>query len=253
MAHPEFAVHVLTPDGDVYEGEVQQLNTRTGVGEVGILANHVPMLARLVPAELRLHVSESETIRYAQGEGWLEVFANEARVLISEAVQPDDLDVSALREKLADAERRRDEAEDGLGGSRAGRARGRARRGIHQDRRRLSSAARDRLSPVPARLPNLSPVDERLLAERLIAYDSSNEDGVKLCAGFVKGWLEAREIATTPARGPWPAGASSPTSGPRTPRSPCCSTVTSTSSRRARSSSSPRSRATACSGAAPTT
>jgi succinyl-diaminopimelate desuccinylase len=39
-------------------------------------------------------------------------------------------------------------------------------------------------------------VDERLLAERLIAYDSSNADGVKLCAGFVKGWLEAREIET---------------------------------------------------------
>jgi F-type H+-transporting ATPase subunit epsilon len=112
MAHPGFAVHVLTPDGDVYEGEVQQLNTRTGVGEVGILANHAPMLARLVPAELRLHVSDSETLRYAQGEGWLEVFANEARVLISEAVEPGDLDVSALKEKLSDAEKRRDEADE---------------------------------------------------------------------------------------------------------------------------------------------
>jgi F-type H+-transporting ATPase subunit epsilon len=112
MAHPEFMVHVLTPDGDVYEGEVQQLNTRTGVGEVGILANHAPMLARLVPAELRLHVSESETLRYAQGEGWLEVFANEARVLISEAIDPDELDVGSLKEKLSDAESRRDEADE---------------------------------------------------------------------------------------------------------------------------------------------
>ncbi len=39
-------------------------------------------------------------------------------------------------------------------------------------------------------------MDERLLAERLIGYDSSNADGVKLCAGFVKGWLDAREITT---------------------------------------------------------
>jgi F-type H+-transporting ATPase subunit epsilon len=113
MAHPPFSVHVLTPDGDVYDGEVEQLSTRTGVGEVGILANHVPMLARLVPAELRLHVSDSETLRYAQGEGWLEVFANQARVLVSEAVPPDDLDASELKEKLADAEQRRDEAEEG--------------------------------------------------------------------------------------------------------------------------------------------
>lgn len=113
MAHPSFAVHVLTPDGDVYEGEVEQVSTRTGVGEVGILANHAPMLARLVPAELRLHVDGGETLRYAQGEGWLEVFANEARVLVSEAVAPDDLDLGSLRERLADAEARRDEAEEG--------------------------------------------------------------------------------------------------------------------------------------------
>lgn len=112
MAHPPFEVHVLTPDGDVYEGEVEQVSTRTGVGAVGILANHVPMLARLVPAELRLTI-EGETKVWAQGEGWLEVFANEARVLVSEAIPPDDLDVSELRERLSDAESERDEAEEG--------------------------------------------------------------------------------------------------------------------------------------------
>jgi len=112
VAHPSFRAQVLTPEGEVYDGEVQQVSTRTGVGEVGILAHHAPMLARLVPAELRLHVSDSETIRYAQGEGWLEVFANRARVLIAEAVSPEDLDVSELRERLSEAERRLDEAEE---------------------------------------------------------------------------------------------------------------------------------------------
>jgi succinyl-diaminopimelate desuccinylase len=37
-------------------------------------------------------------------------------------------------------------------------------------------------------------VDERALAERLITYDTSAPDGIRACAGFVKGWLEAREI-----------------------------------------------------------
>jgi succinyl-diaminopimelate desuccinylase len=37
-------------------------------------------------------------------------------------------------------------------------------------------------------------MDERLLAEKLIGYDSSNDEGIRLCAGFVKGWLEARGI-----------------------------------------------------------
>ena len=103
---------VLTPEGEVFSGELVQLSTRTSVGEVGILARHAPMLARLVPAELRLHISESETRRYAQGEGWLEVFANRARVLIAEAIPPEDLDRADLEERLADAERRVEESEE---------------------------------------------------------------------------------------------------------------------------------------------
>jgi len=39
-------------------------------------------------------------------------------------------------------------------------------------------------------------LDERLLTEKLIGYDTSTAEGVKLCAGFVKGWLDARDIAT---------------------------------------------------------
>ena len=104
---------VLTPEGEVFSGELVQLSTRTAVGEVGILARHAPMVARLVPAELRLHVSEEETRRYAQGEGWLEVFANQALVLIAEAIPPDELDAAELRERVEDAERRLDESEEG--------------------------------------------------------------------------------------------------------------------------------------------
>ena len=104
---------VLTPEGTVFSGELQRLSTRTTVGEVGILADHIPMVARLLPAELRLHVSDSEVERYAQGEGWLEVFANRARVLIAEAKSPDELDVSELKQRLADAEQSLSEAEDG--------------------------------------------------------------------------------------------------------------------------------------------
>jgi F-type H+-transporting ATPase subunit epsilon len=104
---------VLTPEGEVLSGELEQLSTRTSVGEVGILARHAPMVARLVPAELRLHPPGGEVQRYAQGEGWLEVFANRARVLIAEAIPPDELDAGDLRERLKEAEQRRGEAEEG--------------------------------------------------------------------------------------------------------------------------------------------
>ena len=71
------------------------------------------MIARLVPAELRLHKSDSEVEPYAQGEGWLEVFANRARVLIAEALSPDELDARELKHRLEDAEQSLTEAEEG--------------------------------------------------------------------------------------------------------------------------------------------
>ena len=111
--HASLEAEVLTPEGAVFKGELVQVSTRTMVGEIGILADHIPMIARLVPAELRLHKSDSEVDTYAQGEGWLEVFANRVRVLVAEAVAPEDLDTSELKSRLDDAQQRLDEAEDG--------------------------------------------------------------------------------------------------------------------------------------------
>jgi succinyl-diaminopimelate desuccinylase len=37
-------------------------------------------------------------------------------------------------------------------------------------------------------------IDERILAERLISYDTSRPDAIVAAAGFVKGWLESRNI-----------------------------------------------------------
>jgi len=100
----KFPVEVLTPEGQVFEGEVEMLSTRTQVGEVGVLANHAPLLATLDPAELRLHLSESDVKRYAQAEGYLQVFANHALVLVEECVEPDRIDREAQRERLRRAE-----------------------------------------------------------------------------------------------------------------------------------------------------
>ena len=111
----KFEVEVLTPEGEVFNGEVSQVSTRTAVGEVGILANHAPLLAALRPTELRLYTGDPEPRRYAQAHGWLQVFGNHARLLIEEAIAPEDLDAATLKEQLADAEQRLSESEQGSG------------------------------------------------------------------------------------------------------------------------------------------
>ena len=111
----KFEVEILTPEGEVFSGEVSQVSTRTAGGEIGILANHAPLLAALKPAELRLYDDGGEPRRYAQAHGWLQVFGNHARLLVEEALAPEDLDAGTLKEQLSDAEQRLSEAEEGSG------------------------------------------------------------------------------------------------------------------------------------------
>ncbi len=103
MAHAKFPVEVLTPEGEVFNEEIEMLSTVTTVGSIGILANHQPLLARLEPTELRLYRSEEEIVRFAQAEGYLQFADNRALVLVEEAIAPGQIDRQAFEAKLADA------------------------------------------------------------------------------------------------------------------------------------------------------
>ena len=105
MAHSTFQVEVLTPEGEAFNGEVEMVSTRTGIGSIGVLANHQPLLALLEPTELRIYKSESDVERYAQGEGFLQVtHDSQVLVLVDELRPVDGLDVSDLRSRLERAE-----------------------------------------------------------------------------------------------------------------------------------------------------
>jgi F-type H+-transporting ATPase subunit epsilon len=104
MARTPFKVEVLTPEGEVFNDEVEMVSTRTSVGSIGILANHQPLLAMLNPTELRLYKSESEVIRFAQGEGFLQMTGDRALVLVDEVFGVDKLDAADLRDRLKRAE-----------------------------------------------------------------------------------------------------------------------------------------------------
>jgi len=113
VARTPFPVEVLTPEGKVFDDEVEMLSTRTSTGSIGVLANHAPLMAILDPTELRLYKSESEIVRFAQGEGYLQVVNNSALVLVDDAVEPDKLDRSDLETKLREAEQAAEQAEEG--------------------------------------------------------------------------------------------------------------------------------------------
>ena len=113
MARTKFPVEILSPEGPVFDGEVEMLSTRTTTGSIGILANHTPLLAMLDPTELRLYESENEVIRFAQGEGYLQVGFNRALMLVEEAHRPDELDRAELQDKLKRAKQELEAADEG--------------------------------------------------------------------------------------------------------------------------------------------
>jgi F-type H+-transporting ATPase subunit epsilon len=108
--HEKFAVEVLTPDGEVFAEDVQMISTKTTIGSIGILAHHAPVLAMLDPTELRLYRTDSDVVRFAQSEGYLQVAENRALLLVEEAHEPGALDAAELRNRVQQAERELDES-----------------------------------------------------------------------------------------------------------------------------------------------
>jgi F-type H+-transporting ATPase subunit epsilon len=113
MARNSFPVEVLTPEGKVFEDEVQMVSTRTTTGSIGVLANHAPLMAILEPTELRLYKSDTDVVRFAQGEGYLQVVDNSALVLVEEAIAPDEMDRSAFETRLKEAREAAERADEG--------------------------------------------------------------------------------------------------------------------------------------------
>jgi F-type H+-transporting ATPase subunit epsilon len=132
MAHTPFTVEVLTPEGEAFNDEVEMLSTRTTVGSIGVLANHQPLLTMLDPTELRLHRSDSEVLRFAQGEGFLQMSGTHALVLVDEVFPIAELDAGTMRDRLREAEQRVERAEEDS----------EERRQAERDRRRYEAFAK---------------------------------------------------------------------------------------------------------------
>lgn len=90
----------MTPEGAAFEGEVEMVSTRTSIGSIGIKANHEPIMTMLDPTELRLYTGPDEIVRFAQGEGYLQMANNHALLLVEEAIPVADLDAVDLQAKV---------------------------------------------------------------------------------------------------------------------------------------------------------
>lgn len=110
-----YQVEVVTPDGPLFTGEAETVVVPGEAGELGVLANHAPLVSGLRAGETRVTVSEGQVRRWATADGFVQVRRNRAVVLVGEAVAAEDIDRAAAEERLRDAQALLERAESGAG------------------------------------------------------------------------------------------------------------------------------------------
>ncbi|MCM3896794.1 F0F1 ATP synthase subunit epsilon [Gordonia sputi] len=105
MAEKSFHVEVVSADAELYSGEATFVIAQTTVGEMGVLANHEPLLGQLVPGGFVVIVEESGTRKAAAVEGGFISVTGESVTILAEAAEwADGVDVNAEKSALESAE-----------------------------------------------------------------------------------------------------------------------------------------------------
>jgi F-type H+-transporting ATPase subunit epsilon len=108
-------VDVITPEGPVYGGDAEIVVVPGTAGELGVLANHAPLISSLKPGQM--HVTDLEGTRHewATDGGFVSVRKNETLVLVGEAVPRDQIDAGEARARLERAQAQLEQARSGEG------------------------------------------------------------------------------------------------------------------------------------------
>lgn len=111
-------VNVVTPDGPVVDAEVEMVSTKAKSGELGIMAGHIPLVAPLDIAAVRLK-NGNETEYVAVSGGFLEVRPDVVTILAQAAEKAETIDLARAQAAKARAEQRLAEGKDAIDAQRA--------------------------------------------------------------------------------------------------------------------------------------
>jgi F-type H+-transporting ATPase subunit epsilon len=111
-------VHVVTPEREVWSGQVEELIARGVDGEVGILGGHAPLLVQLVIGPLRMLEADGSWMLAVVDGGFLHVATEggvtRADILAAHAELAHEIDLAGARRRLEEWENRAAEDNDGV-------------------------------------------------------------------------------------------------------------------------------------------
>jgi len=105
---------IVTPEETISYENVQMVTLPGATGQIGVFAQHVPLMTQMAPGEIVVHKGGRDTY-IATGEGIIEITAEHVSVLTDLALESDRIDEAKveearrraearLREKLSDEE-----------------------------------------------------------------------------------------------------------------------------------------------------
>ena len=100
-----FSLRIVSPEGDVLKEDVEFVVLPGGLGELGILPNHAPLIAGVDIGVIR-YTLNSSIKRAAITGGFVEVIDNSVIVLADTAVLSVDVDVARAAEAKERAKKR---------------------------------------------------------------------------------------------------------------------------------------------------
>ena len=107
-----FKFRVITPYGEFFNGLVESVNIKTKEGRIGILKNHIPLVAPVEISILYFKV-DGEEKKCAISDGILYIGKDETRVIANACEYPNQIDLERALESKKRAEDRIAKAKEG--------------------------------------------------------------------------------------------------------------------------------------------
>lgn len=107
-----FQLDVVAADHTVWSGEATMVIARTVEGELGILANHSPLMGVLAPGAVEIRPADGNPLVAVIDGGFLSVANNRISILAEHAEMVDDIDPADAQRQLDDAKRDADDSEE---------------------------------------------------------------------------------------------------------------------------------------------
>ena len=97
---------ILTPDKEFYNEQIVQLNTESIEGKIGILPQHIPLIAVLKPNISKITTAKGEKKMFFSSTGVLKVTKNEVIMLCDACEWPENIDIERAKQSKERSEKR---------------------------------------------------------------------------------------------------------------------------------------------------